>query len=189
MCGSHLFSPPHRRVLLTWNNSQHGAVLKNGLHARPNDIYMRLANSVWKKKFTSNRSPLPNCEWTQTKYSNKFIIGINRNCRFNCYGYQQYCIKGIQNWKEIWNKRLSIKSYILCVINKKSSSNEWECKSELNMTSKKKTPTFHKELKNALCKRIKIVEYAGFKFDIQWRYKIGNNDELDSIYSTIVMLK
>lgn len=75
------------------------------------------------------------------------------------------------------------------MINKKSSSNEWECKSELKHDIEKKNPTFHKELKNALCKRIKIVEYAGFKFDIQWRYKIGNNDELDSIYSTIVMLK
>lgn len=157
MCGSHLFSPPHRRVLLTWNNSQHGAVLRNGLHARPNDIYMRLANSVWEKKFTSNRSPLPNCEWTQTKYSNKFIIGINRNCRFNCYGYQQYCIKGIQNWKEIWNKRLSIKSYILRVINKKSSSNEWECKSELNMTSKKKPLLFIKNWRTHFVKELKLL--------------------------------
>lgn len=74
---------------------------------------MRLTNSVWKKKFTSNRSPLPNCEWTQTKYSNKFIIGINSNCRFNCYGYQQNCIKGIHNWKEIWwNEWQSIESNV-----------------------------------------------------------------------------
>lgn len=62
---------------------------------------------------------------------------------------------------------------------------------KVNLTwHRKKNPLlFIKNWKNALCKRIKIVEYAGFKFDIQWRYKIGNNDELDSIYSTIVMLK
>lgn len=40
-------------------------------------------------------------------------------------------------------------------------------KVNLNMTSKKKTLLFIKNWKNALCKRIKIVEYAGFKFDIQ----------------------
>lgn len=79
---------------------------------------MRLTNSVWKKKFTSNRSPLPNCEWTQTKYSNKIIIGINSNCRFNCYGYQQNCIKGIHNWKEIWwNERRSIEFIKKHIIN------------------------------------------------------------------------
>lgn len=184
MCGSHLFSPPHRRVLLTWNNSQHGAVLRDGLHARLNDIYMRLTNSVWKKKFTSNRSPLPNCEWTQTKYSNKIIIGINSNCRFNCYGYQQNCIKGIHNWKEIWwNERRSIEFI-------KKAHHQLNENIKVNLTwHQKNTPLFHKELRYALCKRIIVFEYAGFKFDILWRYKIGNNDEPDSIYSTIVVLK
>lgn len=87
VCGFHLFLPPHRRVLLTWNNSQHEAALREGSHTRLNDIYMRLANSVWKKKLTSNRSLFPNCEWTQTSYSDNFIIGINednRRCGHRC---------------------------------------------------------------------------------------------------------
>lgn len=112
-----------------------------------------------KKEIYFKQIPFAKLWMNSTKYSNKFIIGINRNCRFNCYGYQQYCIKGIQNWKEIWNKRLSIKSYILRVwsIKKSSSSIEWECKSELNMTSKKNPLLFIKNWRTHFVKELKLL--------------------------------
>lgn len=55
----------------------------------------------------------------------------------------------------------------MCIIYKKAHHQLNE-NVKVNLTlHRKNTPLFHKELRYALCKRIIVFEYAGFKFDIR----------------------